>query len=254
MKALIVRPQPSAEELYRALQKLGVASECCPVVSFTFSPLSLSSLEHLTICDIIIAVSQPAVRFTHQALLQKNKRWPQTARYFAVGAKTASCLQKLTQQSASSPQSEDTEGLLELLASESLNGKEGIKGKKIAILRGDSGRELLFDSLQNLNAKTVYIESYSRHWTGFDGEVQVKHWQSTGIDHLIVTSFEQLKFFTQQIPTHRKNWLHSLELMVPSTRVAQLALQLGFTQVHNINGASNQAIMDSIQGELHRKI
>ncbi|GAD90725.1 uroporphyrinogen-III synthase [Vibrio halioticoli NBRC 102217] len=248
MKALIVRPQPAAQELYRALKNLGVASECCPVVSFQSSHLAASSLEFLVKCDIIIAVSQPAVRFTHQALIQHNNPWSQRARYLAVGSKTASCLQQLTQQPTLSPTSEDSEGLLELLATYDL------KGKKVAILRGDSGRELLFARLQQLGAETAYIESYARHWTNFDAEVQVKHWQSTGIDHLIVTSFEQLKFFTQQIPTHSKNWLHSLELIVPSERVAQLALQLGFTQVRNINGASNQAIINSIQGELHRKI
>ncbi|OBT10211.1 hypothetical protein A9264_04425 [Vibrio sp. UCD-FRSSP16_10] len=248
MRALIVRPQPTAIELCNALNNIGVVSEYCPVVSFQKSALSDNQLQHLYQSEIIIGVSQPAVHFTHEILSDKAKKWPQHSQYLAVGTKTASYLQSYSQQTVHSPRSEDSEGLLKLLFLKSL------KNKKVSILRGDSGRELLFNQLQQFGADVAYIESYTRQWISFDGHRLSLQWQASEIDTLIVTSYEQLKFFAQQIPNQHKNWLHSLKLMVPSERVAQLALQLGFIQTCNIKGASNQTIMNSIQGELHRKI
>ncbi|MEZ9783466.1 uroporphyrinogen-III synthase [Vibrio breoganii] len=241
MKALIVRPQPSAKELCDALCNIGVVASYCPVVSFQQSQPPLHTLDHLSHSEVVIAVSQPAVHYTNEILAKQSQNWPIAAQYLAVGSKTATYLRSCTHLTVRSPKSEDTEGLLGLLSSYDL------KGKKVSILRGESGREMLFESLQQTGADVVYVESYQRQWLNFDGESRVIQWQHDGVDTLIVTSFEQLKFFAQQIPTQSKNWLHSLQLMVPSERVANLALQLGFTQVHNIKGASNQAIIDSIQ-------
>lgn len=241
MKVLIVRPQPSARELCDALCNIGVVANYCPVVSFQQSLPPLHTLDHLSRSEVIIAVSQPAVHYTDQILAKQNQSWPISAQYLAVGRKTATFLHSCTDLTVRSPKSEDTEGLLALLATYDL------KGKKISILRGESGREMLYESLQQTGADVVYVESYQRQWLSFDGASQVIQWQLDGLDTLIVTSFEQLKFFAQQIPTQSKNWLHSLQLMVPSERVAKLASQLGFTQVHNIKGASNQAIIDCIQ-------
>ncbi|WP_459679927.1 uroporphyrinogen-III synthase [Vibrio comitans] len=241
MKVLIVRPQPSAKELCDALCNIGVVASCCPVVSFQQSLPPLRSLNHLSHSELIIAVSHPAVHYTNKILSQQNQNWPTSSEYFAVGSKTAAYLHSCTHLNVSSPKSEDSEGLLELL------GSYDLKGKKVSILRGESGREMLYESLQQTGADVVYVESYQRKWLSFDGESKVIQWQSEEVDTLIVTSFEQLKFFAQQIPTQSKNWLHSLQLMVPSERVAKLASQLGFTQIHNIKGASNQAIIDSIQ-------
>ncbi|CAM2881970.1 uroporphyrinogen-III synthase [Vibrio rarus] len=248
MKALIVRPQPAAKELCSALQQLGVVSQYCSVVSFQQSTLTSANLAHLLDSEIIIAVSQPAVSYADLWLKQNGKSWPPLGLYFAIGSKTASCLHSTAQHQPNFPSSEDSEGLLELLS------RQPLKNRKISILRGDGGRELIFEELQRSGAQVAYIESYFRQWNHFDGHKEVTGWQQLKIDTLIVTSFEQLKFFAQQIPTQHKNWLHSLKLMVPSDRIVQLALQLGFVHIHNLQGASNQTIVNSIQGELHRKI
>jgi uroporphyrinogen-III synthase len=91
-------------------------------------------------------------------------------------------------------------------------------------------------------------------WHDFSAGQKIKQWQADRIDTLIVTSFEQLKFFVQQIPSAHENWLHSLLLMVPSQRVAQLASQLGFHNIHNLESATNISIINAIKGELKRKI
>ncbi|GEA51206.1 uroporphyrinogen III methyltransferase [Vibrio inusitatus NBRC 102082] len=241
MKVLIVRPQPSAKELYDALCNIGVVANYCPVISFQQSFPPINALNHLAHSEVVIAVSQPSVHYTNKILTKQSQNWPTSAQYFAVGSKTATYLHSTAHLTVSSPKSEDTEGLLELL------GSHDLKGRKVSILRGESGREMLYESLQQTGADVVYVESYQRQWLSFDGECKVIQWQQDEVDTLIVTSFEQLKFFAQQIPTQSKNWLHSLQLMVPSERVAKLASHLGFTQIHNIKGASNKAIIDSIQ-------
>lgn len=248
MKALIVRPQPAAEELYEALKHIGVASTCCPVVSFQGTPLSRTTTQHLLSSDIIIAVSQPAVQYAEHFIHQQRLTWPSTCTYYAVGEKTAAILQSFCKTTVQYPKNNDSEGLLVLLSSPNLSGK------KITILRGDSGREHLMESLITMKANVQYAQTYQRIWQKFSATTKIKEWQTDKIDTLIVTSFEQLKFFVQQIPSEHENWLHSLFLMVPSQRIVQLATQLGFQNIRNLDSATNNSIIHAIKGELKRKI
>lgn len=245
MKVLIVRPEPDASELQSALSTQGIASLCYPAVSFIQSTPSTLSIQSLRNAKYIITVSKPATQFADQILKSNHLTWPSTD-YFAVGKGSAELLAKCSDHEAQSPKLETSEGLLELLKSESL------QNKSITILRGDSGREFLKEQLEKLGARVSYFESYRREWHPLTSEEDIIQWRAFEIDTAIVTSFEQLKFFVQQVPSEDKNWLHSLQLLVPSQRVAALAAELGFQKVRSLNGAANQQILESLQSEIDR--
>ncbi|GAM63977.1 uroporphyrinogen-III synthase [Vibrio ishigakensis] len=245
MKVLIVRPEPDASELQSALSAEGIASLCYPAVSFIPSTISKQAIQYLISSDFIITVSKPATQFTQQILDSHNQAWPE-ASYLAVGKGSAELLSQCSKYKVLHPNIETSEGLLELLASETLQQKQ------ISILRGDSGREFLKEQLEKRGAMVNYFESYRREWHPLASEEQITKWRSFEIDTAIVTSFEQLKFFAQQVPSADKNWLHSLQLLVPSQRVAKLATDIGFQKVRSLEGAANQQILEALQSEIDR--
>ncbi|WP_261816370.1 uroporphyrinogen-III synthase [Vibrio gallicus] len=243
MKVLIVRPEPDAHQLNNELSTVGIASLSYPCVSFSPITPSLEDLSFLHNSDYIIAVSKPAILFADTLL---TVPWPNT-RYFTIGAGSSKQLTDCTKQIVISPNTETSEGLIELLSAETL------QNKAITILRGNSGREYLKQQLEKQGADVRYLEVYQRTWQPLSSYQEILNWRLFGIDTMVVTSYEQLKFFAQQIPSRDKNWLHSLHLFVPSLRVAQLATQMGFNTVRSLKGASNQLILEALQSEIDRK-
>jgi uroporphyrinogen-III synthase len=243
MTVLVIRPEEQGQELCQQLENVGIRATLLPLIDMKpvafleplFSPSQIKGK-----IDIIIAVSQHAVRFSDQLLRQKKQSWPSNVRYLAIGQKTAQLLSKLTQQTVDYPEISDSEHLLEapLLTS--------VSGLNIIILRGHGGRELIAKQLITRGANVVYREVYRREPRLFDAKSSMAYWQKNQIDSLIVTSYEQLKLFVDQLPSHYHQWLFTLSIYVPSERVARLALSIGFKNTITVGSASNSDLVAAL--------
>lgn len=241
MAVLVTRPGKQGLSLCQQLSEVGVTSYHHPLIEIQPGD-QLSGLEHhLSSFDIIIAVSQHAVSQTQRYLTQTCQTWPSNPIYLAVGQKTAHVLSKATQQKVHYPEIGDSEHLLKL------KQLQGVSKKRILILRGNGGRELIFDTLLNRNAKVEYREVYKRENLAFRSDLLVPFWQDKQITQLVITSSGQLSYFISQLSEAQKDWLLTLHLYVPSERIAQEARDIGFEVVTNTVSASNQVLLAALQ-------
>lgn len=239
MVPLVVRPSGQAEELTQLLRRRGHAPLCCPLLEIRAGS-ELSELPALlSQAGIVIAVSVHAIHFAHHFLLQTGLSWPQIE-YFAVGQASADAFAELGIQ-AQSPADPRSEGLLLLPA------LQGVAGKRVLILRGNDGRDLIASTLASRGSLVHYCATYERHYPELDGDALTRHWQGAGLDSLLITSGELLQRLLALVPGPQLPWLYDRLLVVPSPRVAELAEGAGFTRIVIAQGASNQAMVAALE-------
>ncbi|ANS83895.1 Uroporphyrinogen-III synthase [Vibrio scophthalmi] len=240
MTVLVTRPGEQGKALCHQLKLRGLKALHHPLITIQAGE-QLSSLPlQLKHADIVIAVSQHAVQYANKAIDQYQHHWPQSITYLAVGQKTAHYLGKATQQNVNYPLVSDSEHLL------SMPQLGCIAGQRILILRGNGGRELIFDTLIQRQAHVEYCEVYKRENLAFRSELTVPLWQDSHVDQVVITSSGQLNFFIQQIAPQFQSWLQQLTLFVPSERIANEARRFGFHSVVNTGSASNQDLLATL--------
>ncbi|MDX7887819.1 uroporphyrinogen-III synthase [Aeromonas caviae] len=239
MIPLVVRPAAQANQLVQMLRQLGHAPLCCPLLE-TRPGCDLPHLgEMLREADLVIAVSMHAVHFARYFLLQTGQTWPHID-YFAVGQASADAFAEAGIQ-ALCPADPRSEGLLALPA------LQGVSGRRVLILRGNDGRDLIARTLASRGALVHYCATYERHYPDLDGDALIRHWQAAGLDSLLITSGELLQRLLALVPGPQHPWLYDRLLVVPSPRVAEMAEGAGFTRIVIAQGASNQALVAALE-------
>lgn len=239
MVPLVVRPAAQANQLVQMLRQLGHAPLCCPLLE-TRPGCDLPHLgDMLREADLVIAVSMHAVHFAHYFLLQTGQTWPHID-YFAVGQASADAFAEAGIQ-ALCPADPRSEGLLALPA------LQGVSGRRVLILRGNDGRDLIARTLASRGALVHYCATYERHYPELDGDALTRHWQAAGLDSLLITSGELLQRLLALVPGPQRPWLYDRLLVVPSPRVAEMAEGAGFTRIVIAQGASNQALVAALE-------
>ncbi|MDF2155916.1 uroporphyrinogen-III synthase [Vibrio sp. CAU 1672] len=241
MAVLVTRPGEQGQQLCSQLHAHGIPALHQPLIDIVADLTDSHLVPLLARAHIVIAVSQHAVQCAEQILANHQQSWPPQVIYLAVGQKTAHYLSKYTQQNVHYPQISDSEHLLQL------GPLQDISGKDIVILRGHGGRELIKQTLASRGAQVHYSETYQREFIPFDPVSCVSSWKQHQIDQIIVTSGEQLDYLCRQLSPTQLTWLTQQELLIPSQRIADMAVQRGFTRVRCTGGASNQHILAALQ-------
>lgn len=241
MAVLVTRPGEQGIELCSLLERHGIPAYHHPLIDIVADLSDTQLSDHLNHAHFIIAVSRHAAQCAQQILSNNGISWPKHAIYLAVGQKTAHYLSKCTQQKVHYPQVSDSEHLLQLPA---LNN---VEKQNVVILRGNGGRELIKDALVRRGAKVHYSETYKREFIPFDPVSCVSLWKAQQINQIIVTSGEQLDYLCSQLTSDQLAWLNQRELYIPSQRIADIAIQKGFTQVRCTGSASNQELLAALQ-------
>lgn len=227
---LVTRPKPAGKELCQALAAKGMLAIHFPTIDFVPYPLHADQQDFY---DWAIFTSPQAVYFW----LQSSSK-PSLTRIAAVGYGTAKALWESGFPSAIYPSSEwNSEGLLALPEFQS------IKGKKIAIVGGVGGRELLQQTFLARGAEVKKICVYQRVLP------QVKHTVLAQIKKkkffaLVCTSGEGLLNLTQLLADFPA--IFSIPLIVPSSRIKKLAQQLNFQTIWLAENASHQSILQTL--------
>ncbi|URJ28739.1 uroporphyrinogen-III synthase [Blochmannia endosymbiont of Camponotus sp. C-046] len=242
MNILITRPSPHGEQLVKKLLYFGKFAYHLPLIFFSAGK-TLSSLEYqlnlLSEGDLLCIVSQNAIKYAHNQLLDVGISWPTKLSYYSIGHATSIMMHKLSGILVKYPKYQETsENLLrlpELMYS---------YGKRALILRGNNGRTILDHTLQRRGVFVASYECYSRLPLQYDGEEQSSKLLELNIKIVVVTSGEILQQLYYLIPEfYRTSWLLRCKLIVVSLRLANLARRLGWTDIIIAQSANNEALV-----------
>lgn len=185
--------------------------------------LARRQLQRLAGYELGIFISRNAVEKTIE-LLHPTPLPPIS--WLAVGQATAAALKEHGYPVALMPDRDfSSEGLL------ALPELQNVVGKRIAILRGTGGRELLAEVLRQRGAEVEYFETYRGICPpGADGSLREILAQQP--PELVVATSTLILQNLLAMSGNGRNPLKQCPLVVLSVRVRDWALAAGFTQVH----------------------
>ena len=223
---VVTRPVHQAEKLCKDLKKAGAEVILFPLIKISPPqnlPLARQQLSQLAKYDLIIFISPNAVE---GCLKWVDATTLQNINIASVGAKTTATLLKHGIQVTISPQKNyNSEALLALPEVQELGLTAQGKPHKIAILRGEGGREFLKDRLEKQGCVVDYIELYKRSCPQESLQQLTEKAQSNQLDMILITSGSSIEhLFALQAQT-KNDWLTSAPLLVGSERIKQQVLK-----------------------------
>lgn len=220
MKVWLTRSRPGADRQAEDLRAAGYEVVVTPVIAI--EPVATPPPEGPW--DLVIFLSEHAVRLGLGAL--RGESWLAAARVFAVGQRTAALLREAG-LTAVAPEPATSEGLL------ALPELARVQETGVLLVRGAGGRELLREALTSRGARVAAFDCYRRCPVN-DLDVRVGD-----CDVIIAASGEGLRQAAGL-------WLaaggrQDVPVLVPSARVASLAVEVGLTRLHDCSGADSAA-------------
>ena len=232
------RPVNRAQPLTDALIQKGALVTAIPLVENI--PLALSAehrqyLLNLDLYDVVFVVSPTAAKLGLALLSDYWPQWPIAVQWLAIGEATAEVLHQYGLQ-AIVPTQETSEGLLQLPCLQQLQ-----QGQKMLVLRGQGGRNLVRDNLQQQGVKVDYLDLYQRQVP--INSQQLWQQRKTLPDLVVITSGEILQSWQQLVGQAFKR----IPVVVISARLANLAQQLGCEQIITAHSTRSEDIINAIQ-------
>jgi uroporphyrinogen-III synthase len=248
---VITRPLSQAGPLAARLAAMGRDARIFPLLEIQ----PLADKTQLTACmnglssyAMVAFVSPNAVDAAFSCLSQ----WPKGVVAAVVGEGSRLALAKygVTNETATvlSPidaQRTDSETLLEVV------DLPALAGKKVLIIRAETGRELLADRLREAGISVDQVAAYSRSAPLLDA--QRRQELSQLIDarcDWIITSSEALRYLKEDVQqvAGSSGWekISQATLIVPHARIAETAKNMGFEQII-LSASGDEALMAAIQ-------
>ncbi len=217
VRVLITRPRAQAEALADAIRREGGEPVVWPLIEIqpVKDPARLDAvLATLERFDLAIFISPNAVHQALARLAPLGRSWPSALAVAAIGNGTAQALAAHGVTAAIVPRARfDSEGLLAEPALQS------VAGRRIVILRGESGREQLADTLRTRGAELTYAECYRRQTPAPDP--QAARWLAPGaVDIAIFTSAEAIDNLLRLYGDAGRRLLRDTPALVVSKRLA----------------------------------
>lgn len=238
---LITRPGLKGAELGLLIEAHGGSATHFPTIAFLPSPdveAFQEAMLHLNSQDWLIFVSPQAVR----AMSGFMPITLGAAKFAAVGAGTAALLTQAGYSVAACPSKEwSAEGLLQLPEFQS------VAKKKIAIIRGAGGREILEKVLTARGAHVLSVLAYQRVLPDVDVTPYLTLLQQNKINAIVCTSFEGVKNLKILFGSDAWPQLKIIPLVVVSERIKLLAQDLGFQTIWVARNASHEAILEILK-------
>jgi len=211
---LVTRPAGQARHLASLIEAAGGRPILFPGIEIEeFPERPLPPLEDF---DLAIFVSPTAV----QCCLKKLATWPREIPVAAIGKGTRRVLERHGVSDVLVPEAAaDSEALLAAPA------MQEVAGKKILIIRGEGGRELLGDKLTERGAQVEYAECYRRVPPRADPTPLLSAWDQ--VHAVTVSSAEALDNLLRLFGSK----LSGTPLFVAHARIAEHARRAGVSEV-----------------------
>lgn len=221
MQVWITRSQPGADRHAAALRQRGYEVLVQPVLDI--EPISFEDPEHRF--DVVVFLSEQAVSCGLPQLALQD------AVVFAVGGRTAEVL-AAAGVNARVPQTQSSEGLL------GMTELQQVRDARILVVCGAAGRELLVPVLASRGARVEKLVCYRRVPAGKLAA------ETSTVEAIVAASGDGL----EQIA---RLWFAAggrpdVALLVPSARVREIGVELGFVNIHDCAGADTAAVLRTL--------
>jgi len=237
----VTRPARQAQGLMGLIESLGGTALLFPVLEI-LEPEDLTPvdavLDRLEQFDLAVFISANAADYGVRRAHQRHGGWPPALAVAAVGQATLQALERQGVSVAIRPTAPyNSESLL---ASPAL---EQVAGRRVLILRGVGGRELLRDALLARGAAVEYAEVYRRVRPATDGAELMRRRAAGGLDLIAVSSNESLANLLEMVGPRWQDALLDVPLVVIGERSAAQAATLGFRRPAVVAEAASDAAM-----------
>lgn len=239
---VVTRPLAQAGALAEAICAAGGTPFVFPLleISPATDPAPLrAAIEHLPAYALAVFISPNAVDFSVPRILARGA-WPAALIPAAVGQGTVRALATHGVTGAIAPTGRfDSEALLELPALQ----RDFVSGRRVAIFRGDGGRELLADTLRERGATVDCVTCYHRSAPS-SALPLIEQW-GRGIDAIAVSSSEGLRYLVDLLDDAHRMQLAETPVFVPHARIAENARVLGLGRVV-LTAAADAGIIEGL--------
>ena len=242
---LVTRPEGHADNLVRLLEAEGAHAIRFPTIEIR-EPRDqaglLQIIDRINEFDIAVFISRNAVIHALR-FIQARGALPARLLLACVGRGSAEALKNLGFTPALVPQEKfDSEALL------ALPSLQNVRNKKIVIFRGETGRELLANTLRIRGAQVEYAECYRRVKPDIEAEPLLQQWARGEVHIVTLTSSDGLRNLFDLIGEAGRKWLIHTTAVVISPRLAGVCRELGFKTAPLIaEQASDEAIIECIK-------
>jgi uroporphyrinogen-III synthase len=225
---LVTRPAGQADRLAGRIAELGGVPVLFP--SLEIAPPSdaealARAVAELPRYDLAIFISPTSVERFLPPVLERGA-WPPGVIPAAVGQGSARALAQCgIDHVLVADDGADSESLLVLpeLAA--------VAGRRVLIVRGEGGRELLADTLRRRGANVDYAECYRRVRPAADPAPLLSLWQCGGVAAVTVTSREVFANLTELLGAAGAPLVRATPLFAPHQRIAAAAWEWGVAEV-----------------------
>jgi len=259
---VITRPLAQARPLAARVAALGRQVELLPLLEITPLPDTSqlqATLSRLADYALVAFVSPNAI----DAAFAHIRRWPSgvTLAVLGEGSRAALSAYGITSEavhivSPADSANSDSEHLLQTL------DLPALQGRKVLIVRGESGRELMADGLRAAGAEVEVVAAYRRAIPELTPELQARlsHLLAQQNDWIITSSealrglLDLLEKMDSQAPAGapQHGYVVSMQqqhLILPHARIADTATQLGFTRL-TLTGSGDERLLGALQSRL----
>ncbi len=216
----ITRPIDQAKKLSALIEQAGATPILFPLIEIT--PLQdysqfKSVISEIESYDWAIFISSNAVQNGMPHLVKIGI--PNQLKFAAIGPVTASELQSFGVKDVLTPVNKfDSESLLALPEMQAANGK------KIMIVRGVGGRDVLAETLRARGAQVTFAECYQRINPQTNCDLLAQLYAEKKLHGIVVTSSEAMRHLLDLAGD--ADWLRNVTLFVNHARITELPLQL----------------------------
>jgi uroporphyrinogen-III synthase len=229
LNIVVTRPREQSAQLAQRIEQAGGRAILFPLLEISpiADPLPLRALvARLREFDLAIFISPNAVRYGMEAI-RAGGGLPPALKISTVGQGSARALRDLGVERIIAPQDRaDSEALL------TLPELQEVQGWRVAIFRGDGGRELLADTLRARGATVEYAACYQRAKPQQDASALF----AVNPHAITVTSSEALAYLWDMLDSAARQRIAAIPLFVPHPRIAEAAQHLGWREVETAAG------------------
>ena len=227
---VVTRPRAQAEGLAARIAVAGGEPLLFPLLEIApvADPAPLAGCAaRLADYHLLVFISPNAVAYSLPTLLAGGP-WPAGLTAAAVGGSTVAALAPYGVGRVVAPTVRfDSEALLDLPEMQA----EAVAGKRIALIRGDGGRELLGDTLRQRGATVDAIPCYRRLPPALPASLLTARWATGQLDAITVSSSEGLRYLVDLLDAAGRTALATTPVFVPHQRIADNATALGLHRV-----------------------